>query len=100
MQGRRESARRDESVYTLVEDDVFCDGCFAVNLFAKAPKALSYKNFRDTIPWRDTIQGHKLHLRMEGEVSPFSKISGWRLETVFRDLAHIDSLGFGTLVVG
>jgi hypothetical protein len=71
-----------------------CEECLATNPYPKAPPHLTYIDFRDEAAWRATIIDHEQYMA-GGNVSPLACIPGFRLDTNFRDIFHMDFLGYG-----
>ena len=72
-----------------------CDSCHATNpQCADINADLTYINFSVAAAWKHTIVTHEKYME-EDCVSPWAVLPGWRKESVWRDLAHIDFLGLG-----
>lgn len=77
-----------------------CDSCRATNPACRSGnRSLTYMDFSPEAPWTATAIDHDAYMEEEcrpnGRLSPMASIPGFRKELVFRDLAHIDFLGFG-----
>ena len=75
---------------------LMCDGCKAENPACKrTDPRFHYSNFGAGAGWVETVQSHEDYMRDETIVSPFMMVPGIRKETILRDWAHLDPLGFG-----
>ena len=70
-----------------------CDRCLA-QTGKHCIDALNYKNFGRTAAWPMTQISHETFLNLDAQnVSPWSIVDGWRIETVGFDLLHNLFLG-------
>lgn len=54
----------------------------------KCDKRMHYKNFGPGKAWDHTLINHSMYLSMPGELSPWSTVPGWSLESTTFDFMH------------
>ena len=73
-----------------------CDGCLAMK-GKFVSDGLNYRNFGDDAVWKNTFLDHRSYLSMtlrgHGEISPWTAVEGFRIETVSWDFLHNVYLG-------
>eukprot|EP00959_Pyramimonas_sp_CCMP1952_P408133 8553612-Pyramimonas_sp.AAC.1 len=79
------------------EKTFLCESCLAQKPNKKADPVFTFMNFEETAPWRSTMLTHEQYVRLEpaGAISPYFRIHGIGLHTLFKDLLHGVFLGFG-----
>ena len=72
-----------------------CDRCAAVQPFTSAPVAWTYKDFSPSARYATSLRDHDMYLQRTrlSDVSPWTAVAGWRLETVSFDVMHVVQLG-------
>lgn len=76
-----------------------CDSCLACS-GTKCDERMHYKNFGPGKAWDHTLINHSMYLSMPGELSPWSTVPGWSLESTTFDFMHNLYLGTGRDLVG
>ena len=76
-----------------------CDSCRACS-GTKCDERMHYKNFGPGKAWDHTLINHSMYLSMPGELSPWSTVPGWTLESTAFDFMHNLYLGTGRDLVG
>eukprot|EP00435_Cladocopium_sp_Y103_P011382 s2437_g3.t1 len=76
-----------------------CDSCLAQS-GTKCDPRMHYKNFGDSKAWPLTAISHKMYMAMPGQLSPWSVVPGWTLESTTFDFMHNLYLGTGRDLIG
>ena len=72
-----------------------CDRCLA-RKGKDVPDAMSFRNFGNGAAWPMTRINHNSYMLLDAaSISPWSKVPGWRFETVSFDFMHMVYLGHG-----
>lgn len=72
-----------------------CEGCWATQDFKTAEKVLSYGNLLESAPWRLTLMTHKAYMLLDGLKTPWSAVTGWHSDMIWRDIMHSLYQGVG-----
>ena len=76
-----------------------CDSCLAES-GTKCDHRMHYKNFGNSKAWPLTAVSHKMYMAMPGQLSPWSGVPGWTLESTTFDFMHNLYLGTGRDLIG
>ena len=72
-----------------------CESCLACQNFKQVEPLLSYGNLSKTAPWRTTRISYRTYLLTEPVKSPWTQVSGFHLDMVWRDWMHVVYQGVG-----
>ena len=93
-------ARKKEHAFTRAWDCTWvCSDCAACQPYSGGIPELTYTRVHPNALWKRTRISHEAYMLTDGR-SPWARVRGFHLKTVYRDVDHIMFLGFCRDVAG
>ena len=77
-----------------------CESCAATQDYKNAEKVLSYGNLLESAPWRLTLMTHGAYMLSDGMKTPWTAVTGFHVDMIWRDMMHVVYQGVGLDFVG